>query len=173
MPDDPFARAAERAAAAERREQDSKAQRRQEKWSEGNRTAFRTHLTVYLVVNFMLIALWYTTWKLNGGTSYPWFMWVTFGWGIGLAAHWSAAHNHLKRQRYEQRNLVEPPQAQPQQYAASGALAAPPQYAAPAVAQPVPVAPSTIDDLDRLAQLHTNGHLTDEEFTAAKAKLLG
>jgi len=36
------------------------------------------------------------------------------------------------------------------------------------------VTPSTsVSELERLAALHKNGHLTDEEFRAAKAKLLG
>lgn len=43
-------------------------------------------------------------------------------------------------------------------------------------AQPAP-APAEGDDmiakLDRLSQLHTAGALTDEEFAAAKARLLG
>jgi hypothetical protein len=48
--------------------------------------------------------------------------------------------------------------------------AAPPQ-AAPAPAGPAP-ADSTAE-LERLAKLHESGALTDEEFAAAKAKLLG
>ncbi|MGB0091870.1 MAG: SHOCT domain-containing protein, partial [Solirubrobacteraceae bacterium] len=32
---------------------------------------------------------------------------------------------------------------------------------------------SDIDELQRLGDLHTSGVLTDEEFTAAKAKILG
>lgn len=45
---------------------------------------------------------------------------------------------------------------------------------APAYAPPTPPAPSgTTADLDQLVQFHNSGVLTDEEFTAAKAKLLG
>jgi len=47
---------------------------------------------------------------------------------------------------------------------------APPQ-AAPAPAAPAP-AHSTAE-LERLAKLHESGALTDEEFAAAKSKLLG
>jgi uncharacterized membrane protein YebE (DUF533 family) len=50
------------------------------------------------------------------------------------------------------------------------AQAAPPQ-AAPAPAAPAP-ADSTAE-LERLAKLHESGALNDEEFAAAKAKLLG
>jgi hypothetical protein len=36
---------------------------------------------------------------------------------------------------------------------------------------PAPADPA--DELEHLAQLHTSGVLTDEEFTAAKAKVIG
>ena len=51
--------------------------------------------------------------------------------------------------------------------------AAPPPPPAPAPA-PAPAAqPSMLDQLNQLTDLHTQGALSDEEFTAAKAKLLG
>jgi hypothetical protein len=46
---------------------------------------------------------------------------------------------------------------------------APPPAAAPAAAP----APSLVDDLARLGSLHSQGLISDEEFAAAKAKLLG
>jgi hypothetical protein len=48
--------------------------------------------------------------------------------------------------------------------------------AAPPQAAPAPVAPAPADstaELERLAKLHESGALNDEEFAAAKAKLLG
>jgi hypothetical protein len=60
-------------------------------------------------------------------------------------------------------------------YAASQQAPAP-QYAPP---PPAPAAPApapaggTTADLENLDQLHNAGALTDEEFSAAKAKLLG
>jgi hypothetical protein len=36
-----------------------------------------------------------------------------------------------------------------------------------------PAPPSDADELQQLAQLHASGALTDEEFAAAKAKILG
>ena len=42
----------------------------------------------------------------------------------------------------------------------------PPQQAAPA-------GPSMLDQLNQLTELHQQGALSDEEFAAAKAKLLG
>ena len=46
----------------------------------------------------------------------------------------------------------------------------------PPEAAPAPAAPSATIDYDELAQLgklHADGTLTDEEFAAAKAKVLG
>jgi hypothetical protein len=49
------------------------------------------------------------------------------------------------------------------------------QPAAPVPAQAVPTqaAPSMADQLNQLADLHNQGMLNDDEFAAAKAKLLG
>ena len=52
------------------------------------------------------------------------------------------------------------------QQAAAAAAAAPAAPAAPAV-------DSQTEQLTNLANLHTQGVLSDEEFTAAKAKILG
>jgi hypothetical protein len=48
---------------------------------------------------------------------------------------------------------------------------APPQQPPPAA--PPAAGPSMLDQLNQLTALHEQGALTDEEFTAAKAKLLG
>ncbi len=40
-------------------------------------------------------------------------------------------------------------------------------------AQPAPPAANPADEIEHLAQLHSSGVLTDEEFSAAKAKILG
>jgi membrane protease subunit (stomatin/prohibitin family) len=52
---------------------------------------------------------------------------------------------------------------------AAAQQAAADQAAAPA---PAPAAPDINTQIQQLAQLHTTGVLTDEEFAAAKAKLL-
>ena len=41
---------------------------------------FRTHVFVYLLVNAFLWGIWAVT-----GTGFPWPVFVTGGWGIGLA----------------------------------------------------------------------------------------
>lgn len=56
------------------------------------------------------------------------------------------------------------------EYSASQAYpATPPQYVAP----PPASTGGEIDELSRLVQMHDSGQLTDDEFTAAKAQLLG
>jgi hypothetical protein len=78
------------------------------------------------------------------------------------------------RQREEQANAeadqdqriadLEQQQAAPAQY----------QQPPPPPPQPAPAqGPSMLDQLNQLNDLHQQGALSDEEFTAAKAKLLG
>jgi Short C-terminal domain len=50
---------------------------------------------------------------------------------------------------------------------------APPAPAPPPAAAPAPAPSPMIDQLNQLAALHQQGVLSDEEFAAAKAKLLG
>jgi hypothetical protein len=56
-------------------------------------------------------------------------------------------------------------------------MTAPPpqQYepAPPPPAQPAAPAPSVYEELEKVAKLHESGVLSDEEFAAAKAKILG
>jgi hypothetical protein len=50
----------------------------------------------------------------------------------------------------------------------------PEQYAAPAPAQPAPPPQNdSVAQLQQLGQMHSEGVLSDEEFSAAKAKILG
>jgi hypothetical protein len=160
MQDDPFARAVQRAEASEEAQKASKRERQRETWSSASRTAFRTHASVFVAVNLLLVAIWATT-----TPGYPWFLWPLLGWGIGLVAHFAAVKDSLR-----------PPRgAVPSVYPAPAPAAAPspaPAHAAAPVAA-APLAPSTTDELTRLAELHRSGSLNDDEFTAAKAKLLG
>ena len=67
-------------------------------------------------------------------------------------------------------------QAAAQQEAAQAAQAAPPPPPAPAAPQDAPPAAGSgdlMDQLERLANLKTSGLLSDEEFSTAKAQLLG
>ena len=66
------------------------------------------------------------------------------------------AEQNQRLDQVEQQQYAAPPQ---QQYAP------PPQQAA--------AAPSMYDQLEQLSALHDQGALTDDEFSAAKAKILG
>ncbi len=44
---------------------------------------FFSNLFSYIVVNAVLVLLWYFV----SGAGYPWFLWVMGGWGIGLIFH--------------------------------------------------------------------------------------
>ncbi len=61
------------------------------------------------------------------------------------------------------------------QAAAAAAPPAPPPAAAPPPVAPAPggISADAVERLKELAQLHDQGVLTDEEFAAQKAKLLG
>jgi hypothetical protein len=50
-----------------------------------DRRDFQGHLVTYLVVNAFLWGVWAWT---SGFGSYPWPVWVTLGWGVGLALNW-------------------------------------------------------------------------------------
>jgi len=56
------------------------------------RTAFKRHLTVYLIINLFLWAIWYFTGTPYSDNGIPWPVWSTFGWGIGLAFHYMGAY---------------------------------------------------------------------------------
>jgi hypothetical protein len=55
----------------------------------GAQRAFQIHATVWFAVNAFLAMIWLMT---GGGT--PWFLIPAAGWGIGLAAHATAAYTH-------------------------------------------------------------------------------
>jgi uncharacterized protein (DUF486 family) len=50
---------------------------------------FFTHLAVYIAVNLFLIAIW---WVTGGPGTFPWFIFILFGWGIGIAAHFISVY---------------------------------------------------------------------------------
>jgi hypothetical protein len=66
-------------------------------------------------------------------------------------------------------------QQRAQQRAAEQQPAAPAEPAAPAAPEPpaAPAADDLVSQLARLGDLHTAGTLTDDEFAAAKASLIG
>ncbi len=47
-----------------------------------DKVGFYTHFAVYIVINAMLILIWWFT-----GAGFPWFIFVLGFWGIGLVAN--------------------------------------------------------------------------------------
>jgi hypothetical protein len=90
-----------------------------------------------------------------------------------VVAGTAGAVSHHQQQKYQSQAEA---QAYEQQQAAEAyappaqAAVATPQAYAPAAA---PAEDPTVAQLEKLAELHTAGILSDEEFAAAKAKALG
>ena len=64
------------------------------------RRGFYSHLTAYVLVNLMLVAIWYFT-----GAGYFWPMWVMLFWGIGLV--FNAVAVFVKRDIGSERAAIE------------------------------------------------------------------
>jgi hypothetical protein len=64
------------------------------------RAGFKRHLASYIIVNGFLWALWFFTRghvEVDGweGDNFPWPIWSTLGWGIGLAfSYFNAYHDN-------------------------------------------------------------------------------
>ncbi|HEX2630473.1 MAG TPA: 2TM domain-containing protein [Chitinophagaceae bacterium] len=56
------------------------------------RASFKKSLVTYLIINAFLWALWYITHGRNHNDSWPWPIWVSLGWGIGLLFHFFSAY---------------------------------------------------------------------------------
>jgi 2TM domain len=48
------------------------------------RVAFKMHFAIYVLVNAFLWSVWYFTDR----SGYPWPIWPTFGWGLGVALNY-------------------------------------------------------------------------------------
>jgi outer membrane murein-binding lipoprotein Lpp len=82
-------------------------------------------------------------------------------------ANEQAANEANQNQRIDQLEQQQPQYQDQQQYSPPPQQQAPPPDAAPAAG------PSMADQLQQIAALHQQGVLSDDEFAAAKAKLLG
>jgi hypothetical protein len=83
---------------------------------------------------------------------------------MARASDQRAADEDYQNQRLDQLEQQQQPQ---DQYAQQQQYAPPPQQAPPAAG------PSVADQLQQIAGLHQQGVLSDDEFAAAKAKILG
>jgi hypothetical protein len=79
---------------------------------------------------------------------------------VGTASAVGGAVSHHQQEKYAAQDAAAQPQyAEPE-----------PQYAPP---PPPPAEPDMAGELTKLAELHSQGILTDEEFSAKKAQILG
>ncbi len=68
-------------------------QRDPELWEIAKRRAsFKYHLFTYIVINAFLWAIWFLTGNDDDKRDYPWPIWSTLGWGIGLFFHFLGAY---------------------------------------------------------------------------------
>lgn len=72
-------------------------QRDERLWKIAKRRAeFKKHLLTYIVVNLFLWAIWIVTGLMRGHFLYPWPIWVTLGWGIGVTFNYIGAYTGYK-----------------------------------------------------------------------------
>jgi len=62
---------------------DDELRRKAEKIAEAKRGVY-IHVPIYLIVNILLYVIW---WSNGGIGTFPWPVFVTIGWGIGVVAH--------------------------------------------------------------------------------------
>ncbi len=58
------------------------------------RLGFYIHFTVYIVINILLVTIWWFS-----GVSLPWFLFPLVFWGLGIIAHYYGAFILPKRAR--------------------------------------------------------------------------
>ena len=56
------------------------------------RASFKKHLAIYIIVNLFLWGVWFFSNKEFDDNRFPWPVWPTLGWGIGLAFHYIGAY---------------------------------------------------------------------------------
>ncbi len=67
--------------------------RREAKKIAERKLGFYIHLAVYILVNILLVSIWYFT-----GKGYPWFIFPLVGWGIGVVMHFLATFVFTERE---------------------------------------------------------------------------
>ncbi|HUR09754.1 MAG TPA: 2TM domain-containing protein [Flavitalea sp.] len=65
------------------------------------RASFRYHLFVYVIVNLFLWSIWYFGNDQGNQSDYPWPVWSTMGWGIGILFHFLGAYVFPKENSVE------------------------------------------------------------------------
>lgn len=72
-------------------------QRDEKLWKIAKRRAeFKRHLLTYFVVNIFLWGFWFFTATRHGDFSFPWPVFVTLGWGVGILFSYISAYSGNK-----------------------------------------------------------------------------
>lgn len=58
------------------------------------RVGFKMHLRTYLIINGLSWLIWASIYLINREPIFPWPLWATLGWGIGLAAHYLSVYRN-------------------------------------------------------------------------------
>jgi hypothetical protein len=66
------------------------------------RVSFKYHLFTYIIINAFLWGIWFFTENDDGRVGYPWPIWSTMGWGIGLFFHFLGAYVFPRNNGVEQ-----------------------------------------------------------------------
>jgi hypothetical protein len=64
------------------------------------RATFKRHLTIYIVINLFLWAIWWFSTESRGIYTgpIPWPLWSSLGWGLGLAFNYLDAYGSPDKQ---------------------------------------------------------------------------
>ena len=62
---------------------------------------FFIHLTVYIIVNIMLVLIW----AFPAGGGFPWFVFPLGGWGIGILFHFLEAFVFSRQTDWERKAI--------------------------------------------------------------------
>ena len=61
---------------------------------------FYVHFIVYILVNIMLVIIWWAT-----GAGFPWFIFPLGGWGIGVLFHFLGVFVFSRQTSWERREI--------------------------------------------------------------------
>jgi len=61
---------------------------------------FYVHFIVYIVVNIILVIIWWAT-----GAGFPWFIFPLGGWGIGILFHFLGVFVFSRQTSWERREI--------------------------------------------------------------------
>ncbi len=66
------------------------------------RVDFKSHLTVYVIINALLWLIWLFS---SGIYSYPWPIWPTIGWGVGVLFNYLGVYKSVNSVEKEYEKL--------------------------------------------------------------------